>query len=384
VEHHLVPLQYSTPDGTPTESYPENLTATRHAILRRLNVCSKESVIRQYDHEVQGGSVIKPLVGVMNDGPGDAAVVRPLLDSMEGVAVANGICPRYSDLDAYHMMSCAIDEAVRNIIAVGGSLRQIAGLDNFCWCDPIESLSNPTGAYKMAQLVRANQALYDLTVLYGVPCISGKDSMKNDYRYGDVHIAIPPTVLFTTIGKIEDVRKTVTSDAKAPGDQVYVLGETHDELGGSEYYAHLGHLGKNVPQVDGESAKQRYDTLSTAIEQGLIRSCHDCSDGGLVVALVETAFSGGLGMQLDLEEVLQEGKLRPDQFLFSESASRFVVTVAPEHQKAFEALFSAQAWSCLGTVTEQENFIITSGSQCFIEDSNLRFKSSWQQPLKDL
>ncbi|MGK5092986.1 AIR synthase-related protein [Deltaproteobacteria bacterium TL4] len=368
----------------PKFQQPGNLTNTLRALLRRLNICSKESVIRQYDHEVQGGSVVKPLVGIQHDGPGDAAVVRPLLDSMEGIAIANGICPRYSDIDAYHMMCCAIDEAVRNIIAVGGSLKQIAGLDNFCWCDPVAAPLNPEGHYKMAQLVRANKALYDLTTLYGVPCISGKDSMKNDYRYGELHIAIPPTVLFTTVGKIEDVRKVVTSDAKAPGDLVYLLGETKDELGASEYYALLRLLGKNVPVVDGVSAKQRYENVSVAVEHQWVRSCHDCSDGGLAVALAETAFAGGFGMSLDLEALLQQTQLRPDKLLFSESPSRFVITIAPEHQQVFESLFQGQACFYLGTVCESPEFTIRSDVSVLIQDTLEELKTHWQLTLRDL
>jgi phosphoribosylformylglycinamidine synthase len=186
-----------------------DLTSALKNLLSRLNICSKEYVIRQYDHEVQAGSVVKPLTG---DGPSDAAVIRPLLDSMEGVVVANGICPRYGDIDTYHMTACAIDEAVRNHICVGGSFDHLAGLDNFCWCDPVKSEKNPDGEFKLAQLVRANRALYDYTKAYGVPCISGKDSMKNDYIIGSRKISIPPTVLFSTIGKIEDVRKAVTME----------------------------------------------------------------------------------------------------------------------------------------------------------------------------
>ncbi|HYB20151.1 MAG TPA: phosphoribosylformylglycinamidine synthase subunit PurS, partial [Thermodesulfobacteriota bacterium] len=158
------------PDG-------QDLTPTLKKILSRYNVCSKESVVRQYDHEVQGGTVVKPLVGALNDGPGDATVLRPLLETWEGVVISSGICPRYSDIDTYHMMACAIDEGIRNNIAVGGSLQHMAGLDNFCWCDPIQSEKTPDGEYKLAQLVRANMALYDYTKAFGVPCISGKDSM---------------------------------------------------------------------------------------------------------------------------------------------------------------------------------------------------------------
>src|SRR3989339_226578 len=262
----------------PDFQVPGNLGAELKGMLSRLNICSKESVIRQYDHEVQGGSVVKPLTGVANDGPSDAAVIRPLLDSFEGIVVANGICPRYSDIDTYDMAAAAIDEAVRNAIAVGASLDMLAGLDNFCWCDPVQTEKNPDGDYKLAQLIRANEALYDITTAYGVPCISGKDSMKNDYQIGSVRISVPPTLLFSTIGKIEDVRKAVTMDIKKPGDLVYVLGKTWRELGGSEWYAQNGAIGNSVPKVRPKTAKLLYQRLSLAIRDGLVASCHDCSD----------------------------------------------------------------------------------------------------------
>ena len=212
----------------PRFASPSNLGKAILGMLSRLNICSKESVVRQYDHEVQGGSVIKPLVGAENDGPSDAAIIRPLLDSMEGVVVAHGICPRYSDIDTYHMTACAIDEAIRNAVAVGADLDNLAGLDNFCWCDPVKSAKTPDGEYKLAQLVRSNMAIYDYTTAFGVPCISGKDSMKNDYQIGKTKISIPPTILYSVIGKIKDVRKAVTMDAKRPQDLVYIIGETKE------------------------------------------------------------------------------------------------------------------------------------------------------------
>ncbi len=207
------PPQYEEPSF----AEPVDLTAALIRLLARLNICSKEMVVRQYDHEVQGGSVVKPLTGLLNDGPSDAAVLRPVLESMRGVVVSHGICPRYSDIDTYHMTACAIDEALRNFLCVGGSLDGIAGLDNFCWCDPIASDKNPDGEYKLAQLVRANRALYDYSIAYTIPCISGKDSMKNDYVIGDLRIAIPPTLLFSIIGSIDDVRSAVTMDVKTGG-----------------------------------------------------------------------------------------------------------------------------------------------------------------------
>ena len=361
---------------------PEDMGQALKDMLSRLNICSKESVVRQYDHEVQGGSVIKPLVGASNDGPGDAAVIRPVLDSFEGVVVANGICPRYGDIDTYHMAACAIDEAVRNAIAVGGSLTQMAGLDNFCWCDPVQSEKTPDGEYKLAQLIRANEALYDYTTAYGVPCISGKDSMKNDYHIGSVKISIPPTLLFSTMGKIEDVRKTITMDTKTPGDLVYVIGETYAELGGSEWFAMHGHTGNQVPKVNAEKAKKLYNALSKAIQEGVVASCHDCSDGGLGVALAETAFAGGLGMAVNLALVPSSGVDRDDALLFSESQSRFVVTIPPAAKESFEDLMKGTASSHVGTVLAEGLFRIDGirGTR-IVEEYISTLKEAWQKPL---
>ncbi len=376
-----------TPPKHPEPDFPcpKDLTETLKTMLGRLNICSKEDVVRQYDHEVQGGSALKPLVGVWNHGPSDAAIVRPLLDSYEGVVVANGICPRYGDIDTYHMAACALDEAVRNAICVGGSLKHMAALDNFCWCDPILSDKNPDGDYKLAQLVRANQALYDYTVAYGVPCISGKDSMKNDYRIGDIKISIPPTLLFSVIGRIDDVRKAVSMDAKRPGDLVYVLGMTYDELGASEYFLEMGFIGNKVPKVNAEAAKRLYDDLHAAMMQGLVASCHDCSDGGLGVALAETAFAGGFGMEIDLKQVPYEGIERDDYVLFSESPSRFVVTVHPEDKKKFEKIMKGHILACIGQVIEGKEFIVKGlKGETIISTDILTLKEAWQRTLKAL
>ena len=216
------------------------------AMTGRLNICSDETKARQYDHEVKGLSVIKPFVGKCRDIASDATVtmIEPL--STEGVVLSAAILPRYSDVDTYWMMASSIDLAVRRIIAVGGKLGHIAGLDNFCWPDPVQSEKTPDGEYKLAQLVRANQALYDFTKLYKVPCISGKDSMKNDSTRGGRKISIPPSVLFSAISRMDDITKAVTLDAKHAGDAVYILGETHPELGGSEYFAMLNATGNSV------------------------------------------------------------------------------------------------------------------------------------------
>ncbi len=361
---------------------PTDYAETLCAMLGRLNICSKEAWVRQYDHEVQGMSVVKPFVGSQNDGPSDAAVLRPLLDSNLGIVVANGICPRYGDIDTYHMVACAIDEAVRNVIAVGGRLGRLAGLDNFCWPDPIPSPTNPDAEYKLAQLVRANQALYDYCRAYDLPCISGKDSMKNDYRVGDTKISIPPTVLFPVLGVIDDVTAIVTMDATRPGDVVYVLGATHDELGGSEYYALLGHLGNSVPRVDAAAARRLYEALSVAMAQGLVASCHDCSDGGLGIALAEMAFAGGLGMDVDLRLVPGASDFRDDVTLFSETQSRFVVTVQAEHVATFEAILQGLSWAAVGHVTETHAFRVVGRSGTLIIEAGIDWlKAAWQKPL---
>ncbi|MBN1613611.1 MAG: phosphoribosylformylglycinamidine synthase [Deltaproteobacteria bacterium] len=361
---------------------PADMGEALVAMLGRLNICSKESIVRQYDHEVQGGSVVKPLVGAANDGPSDAAVIRPLLDSFEGVIVANGICPRYGDIDTYHMAACAIDEAVRNTIAVGGRLGRIAGLDNFCWCDPVQSEKTPDGRYKLAQLVRANQALYDVTKAYGVPCISGKDSMKNDYHIGDTKISIPPTLLFSTLGTMEDVRRAVTMDAKTAGHLVYVLGMTYDELGGSEWYALHGTIGRRVPRVRVAAARKLYRALGRAMERGILASCHDCSDGGLGVAIAETAFAGGLGLSVNLSSVPAVGIDRDDTLLFSESQSRFVVTIDPADRNRFELIMKGCTHARIGEVLPEGRLRVMGRKGDAIIDEDIgRLKKAWQQPL---
>ncbi|MEW6349313.1 MAG: AIR synthase-related protein [Thermodesulfobacteriota bacterium] len=362
---------------------PEDLTPALIEMLGRWNVCSKERLIRQYDHEVQGGSVIKPLVGAESDGPGDAAVVRPVLASDRGVAIGCGIVPRYSEIDTYWMMAAAIDEAVRNIVSTGANPDHMAGLDNFCWCDPVQSEKNPDGEYKLAQLVRANQALYDITTAYKIPCISGKDSMKNDYDIGDTRISIPPTVLFSAVGVVPDVNLCVTPDFKQPGDLIFVLGLTRDEMGGSEYYAARGYVGNGVPRVaDPQQAIRMYRRLNAAINDGLIASCHDLSDGGLGVALAESAFSGGLGALVSLAEMPLHGVYRDDTALFSESPCRFLVTVHPERQAMFRYRLMAFPMEQIGEVTADPRLRITGIREDVVVDADIReLKAAWQAPL---
>ncbi len=368
-----------------------DLKAEALELLGALNICSKESWVRQYDHEVQGMSVIKPFVGEKADGPSDAAVIRPLYDRKEGLVVSHGIVPRYSDIDAYHMTACALDEAVRNAVAVGARPGYIAGLDNFCWPDPVESESTPDGQYKMAQLVRSNQALYDYCVAYGLPLISGKDSMKNDYGRGKDRISVPPTLLFTAIAKIDDVEKTITMDAKSAGDTVYVLGATHDEMGASEYFLARGLMGNSVPKVDAKSALALYHRLADAIEAGLVRSAHDCSDGGLFIALAEVCMAGRLGAKVDLSAlpVAVDGdsgrsvsaSLPTGVKLFSESQSRFVLTVQPQHIPAFEKILSGSACARIGQIQSSPTLEIRDGAAAVFSAGLDEMFTCWRKPL---
>jgi phosphoribosylformylglycinamidine synthase len=283
------------------------------------------------------------------------------------------------------MTANAIDEALRNYVAVGGNIDHVAGLDNFCWCDPVKSDKTPDGEYKAAQLVRSNQALYDYCLAFGVPLISGKDSMKNDYQIGDTKISIPPTLLFSVIGKVDDVRLATTMDAKVPGDLVYLLGITHDELGGSEYYALHGLVGRNVPVVDAATALSRYRAVNAAQAQGLIASCHDLSDGGLAVALAETAFAGDRGIDIDLRQVEAMPGLADWQLLFSESASRLLVTVHNDKRAAFEAIFAGQSCACIGRVTAvPELRLVGLAGTMLVVAANDELKAAWLAPLKEL
>ncbi|NOZ20236.1 MAG: phosphoribosylformylglycinamidine synthase subunit PurL, partial [Planctomycetes bacterium] len=355
----------------------ENYGGDLKKILSAWNVCSKEWVIRQYDHEVQGASALKPLVGVMNDGPGDACIIRPVLDSARGVIISCGMNPKYSDIDPYHMAASAIDEAIRQVIAVGGSLEQAAILDNFCW-------GNTNKPDRVGGLVRAAQACYDVAVVYGTPFISGKDSLNNEFRVGDKTTAIPGTLLISAVAVMPDVTKAVSMDAKEAGNLVYVVGLTRDELGASHYFELYGSVGNGVPKVDAELGKRIFDGLAAATDQRLVRACHDCSEGGIAVAAAEMAFAGGRGMKLDLTDVPRvDDVTRDDQILFSESNSRFIVEVKPENREKFEAALGGVPFAQIGEVTEGDVFQVAGlDGKAVIEEKIADLKEAWQAPLR--
>jgi len=346
-------------------------------ILSSYNVASKEWVIRQYDHEVQGSSVVKPLTGVDNDGPGDAAVIRPKFNSDKGLAISCGMNPLYGDIDPYWMALAGIDEAIRNLICVGGRADRVALLDNFCW-------GNCTKPETFGPLVRAAQACYDGAIAFGVPFISGKDSLNNEFTCEDgTTISIPSTLLISAISLVDDVNKCVTMDAKKASNLLFVVGETKNELGGSHYYKISGRLGANVPKVDLETAPKIARKICDAIAEGLIVGCHDCSEGGLAVALAEMAFAGGLGVEADLRGLPKAADCsRVDVQLFSESNSRYIVEVEPESYDAFVKLMLNLPFGQIGKVTDEQKLIVKAEDGRAIIDSDVdSLKETWQKPL---
>ncbi|MEK7354565.1 MAG: phosphoribosylformylglycinamidine synthase subunit PurL, partial [Chloroflexota bacterium] len=244
----------------PDFASPPDLGESLKAILGSWNVCSKEWVIRQYDHEVQGGSVLKSMVGIHNDGPGDAAIIRPLLDSDRGAIISNGINPKYGEIDPYWMAASAIDEALRQIVAVGGNLDRVALLDNFCW-------GNPERPEILGALLWAAQACHDMSIDYGTPFISGKDSLYNEFEHEGKLVSIPHTLLISAIGVMADTKLAVSMDFKKAGNLIYVVGLTKNELGGSAYFGTHGFIGNKVPRVDAKSARALMHKLSQATEK---------------------------------------------------------------------------------------------------------------------
>ena len=363
---------YAEPELAP----PPDLAQALLKVLGSWNVCSKEWVIRQYDHEVQGGSVLKPLVGKESDGPGDAAIIRPLLNSERGVIIANGINPKYSDIDPYWMAASAIDEALRQIIAVGGNLKRVTLLDNFCW-------GNTGRPEKLGALVRACQACYDMAIVYGTPFISGKDSLNNEFEFGGKTISIPDTLLISAIGIIEDSNKAVSMDFKTAGDLIYIVGTTSNEMGGSEYFRSLGVTGNRVPKVSPKQAKELMGNLALATDRGLVKACHDLSDGGLGIAVAEMAFAGGLGATIRLEQVpLGEAIERDDYILFSESNSRFLAEIAPEDKGKFEKTMGDTVFACIGEVASFAMLEVygLNGNRVLAVAID-KLKEAWQKPL---
>ena len=329
-------LKTKKPEGIKA---PSPITYHLPTLLKSLNHCSQEFISQQYDHEVQGISVIKPLQG-RGRVNGDTAVIRPVLESQKGVILSHGLCPEYTDINAYDMAASAIDMAVRSAIAAGADMNKIAILDNFCWC----SSNEPERLY---QLKEAARACYDYAVAYGTPFISGKDSMFNDFNGYDANanplkISALPTLLISAISVIEDHRKVVSMDFKFPGDLIYILGDNDAVIArsaeGATWRSHEVNAKKNL---------QLYRNLQCAISKNLVASSLSINKGGLAMALARSSMSGKLGVEINYNSDL----------LFSEAPGRILVSVDPSKRVSFEACFSAGQFTDIGLVKE-DNIVI--------------------------
>lgn len=359
-------------------------------LLSSYNICSKEWIIRQYDHEVQGQTVIKPLHGksVAMQGPGDAAVIWPYSAlssqlsavskskvSYKGIVLSCGLNPEYGKIDPYWMAASAIDEALRNAICVGGNIDRIALLDNFCW-------GNPNRPEQLGGLVRASQACYDMAKIFQTPFISGKDSLHNEYSAGGKLLSIPPALLISAVGIVNDIRSTVTMDFKEEENLIYIAGTTKNEMGGSHFNKIHNTSGGSVPRVDPNQSRVIMSAVGKAIEDGIVRSCHDCSEGGIAVAISEMCFAGDKGAQCNIESVPQDGVTALAELLFSESNSRFIIEVPAARQKDFEKIFAGTPSACIGKVTKKKELSIfdKTGEKLIHEDISELYKS-WQKTI---
>jgi len=364
----------------PSFSLPKDLNKTVQQMLKRLNITGFEFLSKQYDHEVQGGSILKPLQGKGRINA-EATITQPLLTSKKGVVLSQGIYPSYSDIDTYHMAACAIDTAIRNAVAAGANIDYLALLDNFCWC-------SSNDLEKLGQLKRAAKACYDYSIAFETPFISGKDSMFNDFKGYDekdnpVKISIPPTLLISSIGVVDDILKVISIDVKFSGDLIYILGETSDELGGSEYYSMYQYIGNRVPKVNSSKNKRLYKDFYQCVTKNLISSAISVGHGGLGVALAKTAMAGMLGIDIDLKKL--PGKTsRDDLALFSESQGRIIVSINHKNKEQFEKIMNKNSFAKIGTVTEKQKIIINGkkGNKIIDLDLNIALKS-YKSTFKD-
>ncbi len=364
----------------------EELKKQRIDLAGRLNLCSKQYVVRQYDHEVQGGSVIKPLVGAKEDVHNDAVVTRPILQSRQAVALSTGILPGYGDIDPYAMAECAIDTAIRNVAAVGADPDRVALLDNFCWC----SSHDPE---RLGQLKRAALACYETARKFRAPFISGKDSMFNDFKGYDpaglpIKISVPPTLLISALGIVPDSRKAQSLDFKFAGDLIYVIGLTRAELGGSEYFAYLGErdrgerwIGNQVPRVELDRALPRYHRVFQGMEQELFSAVHSVGMGGIGFGLAKMAMAGEMGAEIDLGMIPTEEGLKIQELLFSETQSRLIVSISPEKNRRFEDIFGYEDFALIGKVIPEPELVFTSAGSEFTRIGIRELKENYLKTL---
>lgn len=359
---------------------PDNYEELLLNILESASLRHHDFLSFQYDHEVQGTSLLKPLQG-KGKVFADATALKPVHQSDKAIITSQGLTPLYTEIDAYFMATAAIDQAVSRAVAAGASINHMALLDNFCWCDS----HNPSRLY---QLKQSTQGCYDAAVAFQAPFISGKDSMFNDFRGYDnqnnpVTISALPTLLISTISVIDHYTQTLSIDSKFPGDLIYILGQTKDEMGGSEYYEKMGYHSNQVPQTNLETARQLYLNFEQANKRGLISSAISVSQGGLAHAILRKSIAGQFGFEIDITKIPQSGDInRADTLLFSQSTSRVLVTISPENREAFEALFDPSLCQKIGQVVEDKTICIHGFDNTPIVNTSLnKVESIFRKPF---
>ncbi len=378
-------------------SVPADLGKFLLRLLAHPNISSREQVIRQYDHEVQGMSVIKPLMGERQQAPCDAAVICPVYGDKAGLAISNGLNPRLSKHDPHLMAICAVDEAVRNLVCVGADPDTVTLLDNFCWPDPVLSTKNQHGKTLLALLVRACQGLAEAVLAYKAPLISGKDSMKNDFDDGVIRLSIPPTLLISGMARVPDVSKCVSMEFKQPGDIIYLLRAGKPGLAGSHYEEMLGWQSALTPQIDLQKAAQLYRKVHQTMDKGWINSAHDSSEGGLAVAISECIIGSGKGAKIDLTHLVEFEKKsgdnsslpvsaekvlsRIDTILFAEGPARLVISIDPSHKSEWEEFWKDFACEEIGIVSDKPRLTVWEGEATVIDLAMMDLERAWRTSL---
>ncbi len=368
-------------EPAPQEEPPRGLATT---FLARENLASNEEIARTYDHGVKALSVVRPWIGLHADVPADATVLQIDHEDCTGYALAEGIFPTYSDIDAHAMAQAGVDLAVRRLIAAGARFDRIAALDNYCWPDPLPSPDNPDAAHKLAQLVRASRGLSEICEAYGVPLISGKDSMKNDAVIGGRRISVPPTLLVSAIGLLDDVRRAVTLEPRRAGQRVLLFGETKRELGGTEWAAARGERFLSVPRCEPAAWAQRYRDVAALIQEGVIAAAHAPGRGGLLPALFRIAQAAGLGLDVDLARAPAPVDPGWEGWLFSESCGRLVLVVeAVEVPRVLDRL-AGHPVAEIGSVDAARSLRIAASGRVLIDEQVADIAAAWKRTLNNL
>jgi phosphoribosylformylglycinamidine synthase II len=349
---------------SPVNLPQSDLEADIISLLKAPNIASKETIVRTYDTEVQGNTVLKPFQ-YPGSGPNDAAVLKPIMNSDRALVISCGYNPALSKLDTYWMAAASIDEAVRNNVAAGG--RRIALLDNFAW-------GNPEDPNTLADLVRAASACYDVAKALETPFVSGKDSLYNETPLGD----ILPTLVITAIGIVPEIGHCMSSDFKKEGNSIYLVGETKYELGGSEYFRMKGIQGGEVPKLELESVASLYKAVGKLTDQVFVRACHDISQGGLAVSLSEMCFARGLGAEVAFEDQELDSQQKMISELFSESNSRFLMEVEKGEEDKFEKMLRGVPYKKLGMVSKDRIQIKNQTGRTIVDLPTKNCYTAWQ------